>query len=111
MTTPSFRRARRKDGVVMAIHQSIDCAEVPAPYLTGGLRRMLGCSRSRGELPVRPLTLRRVRQTGGRAMAFFTLALAVLVIAAYFQLSQAQAEEHSHPAADVPIHEKFYSSW
>jgi hypothetical protein len=95
----------------MAIHQSIDCADVPVPYLTGGLRRMLGRSRSRGELAVRPLTLWRARQTAGRVVAIVALALALLVFAAYLQLSQAQAEEHSHPAADVPIHEKFYSSW
>ena len=30
-------------------------------------------------------------------------------VVSYVQLSQAQ--EHHHPPADTPIHEKFYSSW
>jgi hypothetical protein len=78
----------------MAHPQSIVRADVPAPDLTGGLRCIwptLG--------------------TGGRALAIFALALGLFVFAVYFQLSRAQAEEHDHPAADAPIHEKFYSSW
>ena len=69
----------------MTLHQSIHRADVPTTYLAGDLCGMLGRRRSRGAI----------------------VALAVLVFAAYFQLSQAQAQEHNHPAADVPIHEKF----
>jgi len=95
----SFGKPAERTVWLWRFHQSIDRADVPASYLTGGLRRMLGRSRSRGELAARPLTLRRALQTGGRALASFALALGVLVFAAYFQLSQVQAEEHSHPAS------------
>jgi hypothetical protein len=37
--------------------------------------------------------------------------LTVLMFAAYFQLSQARAQDHNHPAADAAIHELFYSTW
>ena len=40
-----------------------------------------------------------------------TLVLAILMIAACFQPSQARAQDHNHPPADVVIHEKFYSTW
>jgi hypothetical protein len=73
----------------MTLHQSIHRAAVPAAYLTVGLSHMLGRWRSRGGM----------------------VAFAVLVFALSFQLSPAQAEDHHHPAADVPIHEQFYSSW
>jgi len=39
------------------------------------------------------------------------LALAIPTIAAGFQPSQARAQDHHHPPADVAIHEKFYSTW
>jgi hypothetical protein len=78
----------------MALPQSIDRDDVPASGMTEDPRRMW----------------RRFGR-GGRALVIFALAHAVFVFAAYFQLSEAQAEEHGHPAADVPIHEKFYSSW
>jgi hypothetical protein len=39
------------------------------------------------------------------------LALAILTIAACFQPSQARAQDHNHPPADVAIHERFYSTW
>jgi hypothetical protein len=95
----------------MTLHQSIHRADIPTPYLTGGLRPMLGRWRSRGGMVARPLTLRHALETAGLALATLALAIAVLVFAADFQLSQAQAQEHHHPAADIPIHEQFYSSW
>jgi hypothetical protein len=75
--------------MVMTLHPGIHRADVPAPYPTGDLPRVLGRWRSR------------------RGM----VALAALAFASSFQLSQARAEDHHHPAADVPIHEQFYSSW
>jgi hypothetical protein len=56
-------------------------------------------------------TLNRVLQIGGLALASLALAIVILMIAAFFQLSQARAQDHNHPAADITIHEKFYSTW
>ena len=58
-----------------------------------------------------PQSLNRLLRIGGLALAGLALAIAILMIAAFFQLSQAHAQEHNHPAADAAIHEKFYSSW
>lgn len=40
------------------------------------------------------------------ALGLFLLALLLL-----YPLAHAGAQEHRHPAADMPIHEKFYSTW
>jgi len=53
----------------------------------------------------------RLLAIGGFALASLALAIAILMIAAVFQLSQARAQDHNHPAADVAIHEKFYADW
>jgi hypothetical protein len=38
--------------------------------------------------------------------------LRVLLLIAFFGATfAARAQEHHHPAADVPLHEKFYSTW
>lgn len=46
------------------------------------------------------LAVRRALKIGGLALVVLALALAILLFASYFQLSQARAEEHNHPAAD-----------
>jgi hypothetical protein len=75
--------------------------------------------------------MRRVRDFGGLALLVLGLALAILMFAGHFQLSQAQelqAQElrapelnapsdaqssahHNHPPQDAALHEMFYSSW
>jgi hypothetical protein len=61
--------------------------------------------------------LTRVLEICGVTLAILGLAFAVLAFSAYFELSQAQtqqqdpAQAHHHPPADIPIHEKFYSTW
>jgi hypothetical protein len=55
--------------------------------------------------------LNRVLKIGGLAPVSLALVIAILMIAAFFQVSQARAQDHNHPAADVAIHEKFYSTW
>jgi len=61
--------------------------------------------------------LRCVLEIFGITLAILGLALAVLLLSAYFDLSQAQtpdpssAQAHHHPPEDVPIHERFYSTW
>jgi hypothetical protein len=61
--------------------------------------------------------LRHVLEVCGMAVAILGLAFAVLAFSAYFELSQAQTRgedsehAHHHPPQDVPIHEKFYSTW
>ena len=49
-----------------------------------------------------------------KAKIFFYLVAAIsLIVAAHALATYARAQEHhaGHPAADVPIHEKFYSTW
>jgi len=61
--------------------------------------------------------LRRALEICGMALAILGLAVAVLAFSAYFTLSQAQTPEENsvhanhHPPQDVPLHEKFYSTW
>jgi hypothetical protein len=69
----------------------------------------------------RPNALRLARDFGGLALLALALALAILVFAGHFQLSQAQgldqlshaqsSAHHSHPLEDAALHEMFYSSW
>jgi hypothetical protein len=58
-----------------------------------------------------PRTPNRALQIGGLTLAGLALAIAIMMIAAFLQLSQARAQDHRHPAADAAIHEKFYSTW
>jgi hypothetical protein len=73
--------------------------------------------------------LKRARDIGGLALLTLALALAVLMIAGHFQLSQAQeshdqlhdqlheqagaqsSAHHNHPPQDALLHEQFYSTW
>src|SRR4029077_194248 len=93
-------------GVVMSIERAVSRTPRPPTGL-----RLLRRGRTPGEREGRVLAVRRALKIGGLALAVLVLALAILLFASYFQLSQAHAEEHNHPAADVPIHEKFYSNW
>jgi hypothetical protein len=58
-----------------------------------------------------PRMLNRALYIGGLSFAGLALAIVILMIAAFCQLSQVRAQDHHHPAADVVIHEKFYSTW
>jgi hypothetical protein len=69
--------------------------------------------------------LRRARDFGGLALLMLGLALAILMFAGHFQLSQAQelqapelnapshaqSSAHNHPPEDAALHEMFYSTW
>jgi hypothetical protein len=55
-------------------------------------------------------TLNRVLQIAGLALVSLALATVIMMIAAFFQLSQARAQDRNRQVADVPIHEKFYST-
>jgi hypothetical protein len=58
--------------------------------------------------------LRRGLEICGLTLAVLGLALGVLAFSAYFELSQAQenpAHANHHPPQDMPLHEKFYSTW
>jgi hypothetical protein len=69
----------------------------------------------------RPNALRLACDFGGLALLMLALALAILVFAGHFQLSQAQgldqpshaqsSAHHSHPPEDAALHDMFYSSW
>jgi hypothetical protein len=61
--------------------------------------------------------LKRALEICSVTLTILGLAFAVLAFSAYFELSQAQnpdgnpSHAHHHPPEDVPIHEKFYSTW
>jgi hypothetical protein len=56
-----------------------------------------------------PSRRRRALEIVYLVLAAVALAFSIVMLAAYFQLSQ--AHEHNHPPADAAIHEKFYSTW
>ena len=78
---------------------SIERAVSRTPRLPTGLR-LPRRGRTPGEREGRVLAVRRALKIGGLTLAVLALALAILLFASYFQLSQARAEEHNHPVAD-----------
>jgi hypothetical protein len=96
----------RKDG---------ELAGARTPVSAGGRRNETSGLRSPAIPGTRPqtlsCTLSRALKVGGLAFVSLALAFIVLLLAAYFQLSQVRAQEHHHPPADALVHEKFYSTW
>lgn len=58
----------------------------------------------------RSAVVRRV-VSAGAVVVTFALVMMGHVETSRLQVVSAQAQEHHHPAADVELHEKFYSTW
>ena len=101
----------------MSYHRLIRRTDARPVVLTETMSERLSLPDFARERTAVPPSFRRALEICGRVLAALALAFAVLVVASYFQLSQAQeqiqehAQDHNHPAADAPIHEKFYSTW
>jgi hypothetical protein len=94
--------------MVMTLRRNIERVNAPVAPLIAAASARWGYPVSRDVLTFAP---RRAFHTAIVTLATLALALAILVLAGHFQLSQAQAQEHNHPLADAPLHEKFYSTW
>ena len=95
----------------MMPRKEVKLAGARMPVSAGGRRNETSGLRSPASRETRSRTLSRALKVGGLAIVSLALAFVVLLLAAYFQLSQVRAQEHNHPPADALVHEKFYSTW